>query len=57
MREYDTFPASTSNQITEEYYMFLVGQISRGTCSKKVQKVLHENGNHKYFTFHLISEV
>ena len=57
MREYDIFPASTSNQITEEYYMFLVEQINRGTCSKKVQRVLHKNGNYKYFTHYLISEM
>lgn len=55
MREYCIFPVSRSNQITEEYYMFLVGQINRRTCSKKVCRVLRENGTHKYFTYHLIS--
>lgn len=55
MRECYIFPATRSNQITEEYYMLLVGQINRGACSKKVCRVLRENGTHKYFTYHLIS--
>lgn len=55
MKQYDTFPASASNQITESYYMTLVEQINRGTCSKKVGRVLHRNGNYTYFTYHLIS--
>ena len=55
MREYEIFPASDSNQITEEYYMVLVGQINNGTCSKKVSQVIHRNGSYIYFTYHLIS--
>jgi len=55
MREYDTFPASESNQMNKEYYYVLVEQINNGTCSKKVSKVLRENGSYKYFTYHLVS--
>lgn len=55
MKELGIFPATISNQITEEYYLFLVGQMNRGTTSQKVQKVLHENGTSKYFTYHLIT--
>lgn len=49
------FPATNSNQITEEYYNVLIGQINRGTCSKKVCRVLRSNGSYKYFTYHLVS--
>jgi hypothetical protein len=52
----DIFPATSSNQITAEYYFCLVGQINRGTCSKKVQKITRRNGSHTYETYHLISE-
>lgn len=55
MTEQNLFPANGGNQITKDYYMFLVGQINRGTCSKKVCRVLRQNGNHKYFTYHLVS--
>lgn len=54
MRKYDVQAASTANQITAEYYFFLVGQINAGTCSKVVRKVLHKNGSHEYFTYHLV---
>lgn len=47
-----TYPA-TSNQITEDYYFCLIGQINRGTCDKKVYRILHQNGSYKYFTYHL----
>ncbi len=57
MREYDIHAATTSNQITAEYYFTLVGQINRGTCTKKVQKVTHKNGNYVYETYHLISVI
>ncbi len=49
------FPARRSNEITEEYYNFLIGQVNRGTCSHKVSRVLRHNGTHSYFTYHLIS--
>lgn len=55
MREYDIFPASSSNQITAEYYFVLVEQINNGACSQKVQRILRKNGNHTYFTYHLIT--
>lgn len=50
-----TFPATTSNQISSEYYFVLVGQINRGTCTKQVAKILRTNGSYTYFTYHLIS--
>lgn len=56
MSKYETFPVSTSNQITKEYYDFIVEQINNSTCSKAVQRVLNANGTHQYFTYHLISE-
>jgi hypothetical protein len=46
------FPMTASNQITEEYYFVLIGQINRGTCSLKVGKRLLQNGRYSY---HLIS--
>ncbi len=49
------YPASTSNQITKDYYNALIGQINRGTCSKQVQRVIHQNGTHTYETYHLVS--
>lgn len=55
MKNYDTFPASSSNQITKQYYYFLLEQINNGTCSKKVCKILHRNGSYTYKTYHLIS--
>ena len=55
MKEYNLYPASVSNQITESYYFALVEQINNGTCSKKVSKVLRKNGSQEYFTHHLIS--
>lgn len=55
MREYDIYPATVSNQITEGCYFALVGQINAGTCNKQVSKVLRKNGCCEYFTYHLIS--
>lgn len=42
------------NQITSEYYHVLIDQINRGTCTKKVQKIMRNNGSYVYFTYHLI---
>ena len=36
-------------EITEDYFMFLVGEINRGTSSKRVHRVLQINGRFKYF--------
>jgi hypothetical protein len=52
MTVYPVYPASVSNQITEEYYFVLIGQINRGTCSLRVVKLLRRNGRYSY---HLIS--
>ena len=37
-----TFGASRSNQITKEYYDFLVGEINRGTIKKAVCRIYNE---------------
>lgn len=55
MKEYPIFSATESNQITESYYYFLIGEINRGTTSKKASRILRQNGSHKYFTYHLVS--
>lgn len=49
------YPASRSNEITKEYYNFLVGEMNRGTTKKKVSRVMRRNGSYVYFTYHLIS--
>jgi hypothetical protein len=36
-------------EITENYFMFLIGEINRGTSSKKVHRILQINGRFKYF--------
>lgn len=36
-------------EITEGYFMFLIGEINRGVSSKKVHRVLQINGKFKYF--------
>lgn len=56
MKEYNRVPATRANEITKDYYFFLVGQINRGTCSKQVCKILRKNGSWEYYTYHLISE-
>ena len=56
MKQNETiYPATTSNQITKEYYYTLIHQINNGTCNLKVQRVIHNNGTHAYETYHLIS--
>lgn len=36
-------------EIGEEYFMFLIGEINRGTSSKRVHRVMQINGRDKYF--------
>lgn len=43
------------NQITAEYFFFLVGEVNSGTCTRKVTRVKRANGSYKYETYHLIS--
>lgn len=50
-----TFPASSSNQITKEYYDFLVGEINRGTILKAVCSV--ENQRFGVTSYYLISQL
>lgn len=49
-----TYPASSSNQITREYYNFLVGEINRGTVLKAVCRI--ENKVFGTTSHYLISE-
>lgn len=44
------FPARNSNQITYDYFCQLGGLSSNAT-----QQVIHKNGTHIYYTYHLIS--
>jgi hypothetical protein len=53
-KKIDTFPTSQSNQITKEYYDFLVGEINRGTIFKAVARV--ENKKFNTTSYYLISE-
>ena len=45
--------ANNSNQITKEYYNFLVGEINRGTIKKAVCRI--ENYTFGKVSYHLIS--
>lgn len=48
-----TYPATNSNQITKEYYNFLIGEINRGTIYKAVCRI--ENKRFNTVSYHLIS--
>lgn len=45
--------ATSANQITKEYYDFLVGEINRGTIKRAVCRI--ENSTFGTVTYHLIS--
>ena len=49
----DTRPASSENQITKEYYDFLVGEINRGTILRAVCR--NENETFGTVSYYLIS--
>ena len=49
-----TYPASSSNEITRDYYNFLVGEINRGTIRRAVCRV--ENQTFNTIRYFLISE-
>jgi hypothetical protein len=49
----DTVAAKPANQITEEYYNHLVGEINRGTIQKAVCRIFDARFNHT--SYHLIS--
>jgi hypothetical protein len=51
----NTFPASCSNQITKEYYNFLVGEINRGTIFRAVCRI--ENKIFGVTSYFLISQL
>ncbi len=48
-----TSSASNINQITEDYYYHLVGEINRGTVVKAVCRIYYPRFN--YTTYHLLS--
>jgi hypothetical protein len=49
----DTVGASIKNQITKEYYDFLVGEINRGTIFRSVCRI--EDKRFGSVSYHLIS--
>jgi hypothetical protein len=49
-----TYPATQGNQITKEYYNFLVGEINRGTMRKAVCRI--ENKTFGTISYYLISD-
>ena len=49
-----TYPASISNQITKDYYNFLVGEINRGTIYRAVCRI--ENKKFGSISYYLISD-
>lgn len=49
-----TFPPTVGNQITKEYYNFLVGEINRGTMLKAVCR--KEDKRFNTTSYYLISE-
>lgn len=46
----DTFPATSGNAITYEYFC-----LRGGIANKRNHRVSHYNGTHHYFTYHDIS--
>ena len=51
----ETYPATQGNQITKEYYNFLVGEINRGTIHRAVCRI----ENTKFYNdvrYYLISD-
>jgi hypothetical protein len=53
-KKIDTFPCSRGNQITAEYYWFLVGEINRGTILRAVCR--KENTVFGVTSYYLISQ-
>lgn len=49
----DTMPQTNANEITKDYYNFLVGEINRGTIYRAVCRI--ENKIFGTETYHLIS--
>ena len=47
--DFHVFPATTSNQITYKYFC-----TRGGLADPRCEKVLHRNGSHTYYTYHLI---
>lgn len=53
-KDIETYPASSSNRITREYYNMLIGEINRGTIYKAVCRI--ENKIFGTISYYLISE-
>lgn len=51
----ETFAPSDSNQISESYYNYLVGEINRGTIKKAVCAI--ENRTFGVTSYYLISQI
>lgn len=49
-----TYPATSSNQITKEYYNSLIGEINRGTIHKAICRI--EDKRFDTVSYYLISE-
>jgi len=52
-KDVQTTAACNANEITKEYYWFLVGEINRGTMKKAVCRI--ENKIFNTTSYHLIS--
>ena len=50
----ETYPVSSSNRITKEYYNMLIGEINRGTIHKAVCRI--ENKIFGTISYYLISQ-
>lgn len=50
-----TYPATTSNQITPDYYRTVIEMQNAGTTQLRAQRVTHQNGRHTYETYHLVT--
>ena len=55
VKQINTFAASKSNQITKDYYNYLIGEINRGIILKAVCKIEYVQFN--YISYHLISVI
>ncbi len=54
MKPIYTFPASRGNEITKDYYNFLIGEINRGVIQKAVCRI--ENKRFGVISYYLISD-
>lgn len=50
------YPASSSNQITRDYYHTVLELMRLNATAHRVARIAHYNGKHCYYTYHLISK-